>query len=106
MGAVLALVARYRFLHHTAVSFVSSDIRVFETTRLGGVSDADATSALRRTLAITYASRRLDRSHRNLDAHEDVNIEFSGLPYVCAGEVLCVLACRSRRLIPLDLDGT
>ena len=42
MGAVLALtaanstpgeclsVARYRFLHHTAVSFVSSDIRVFE----------------------------------------------------------------------------
>ena len=40
-GAVLALtaanstpgeclsVARYRFLHHTAVSFVSSDIRVF-----------------------------------------------------------------------------
>ena len=42
MGAVLALtaanstpgeclsVARYRFLHHTAVSFVSSDIRVFD----------------------------------------------------------------------------
>ena len=42
MGAALALtaanstpgeclsVARYRFLHHTAVSFVSSDIRVFE----------------------------------------------------------------------------
>ena len=42
MGTALALtaanstpgeclsVARYRFLHHTAVSFVSSDIRVFE----------------------------------------------------------------------------
>ena len=44
-GAVLALtaanstpgeclsVARYRFLHHTAVSFVSSDIRFFLTRR-------------------------------------------------------------------------
>ena len=43
MGTALALtaanstpgeclsVARYRFLHHTAVSFMSSDIRVFET---------------------------------------------------------------------------
>ena len=30
MGAVLAPVVRYRFLHHTAVSFVSSDIRVFQ----------------------------------------------------------------------------
>ena len=29
MGAVLAPVVRYRFLHHTAVSFVSSDITVF-----------------------------------------------------------------------------
>ena len=44
-GAVLALtadsdpgeclsVARYRFLHHTAVSFVSYDIRVFGPHRL------------------------------------------------------------------------
>ena len=51
MGAVLALtaanstpgeclsVARYRFLHHTVVSFVSSDIRVFEHGR-------DATAAM------------------------------------------------------------
>ena len=58
-----------------------------------------------------YTGRSLSHTHpgvwnRNLDAHEYVNIEFSGLPYVCAGEVLCVLACRSRRLIPLDLDGT
>ena len=55
-----------------------------------GANVADATSALRRALAITYASRRMHRSHRNPDAHEDVNIEFSGLPYVCVGEVLCV----------------
>ena len=29
-GGECLSVARYRFLHHTAVSFVSSDIRVFE----------------------------------------------------------------------------
>ena len=41
------------------------------TTRPGGISDADATSALRGPLANTYASRRMHRSHRNPDARED-----------------------------------
>ena len=57
-GAVLALtaasapseclsVASYRFLHHTAVSFVSSDIRVF-TAGTGRDSDTNATRPLPR----------------------------------------------------------
>ena len=37
-----------------------------------------------------YAPKRIRRSNRNPDAREDVNAEFSGLPYVCVGEVLCV----------------
>ena len=90
-------VAHCRLLHHTAVSFVSSDVSVFSvthtpppslTTRPGGVSDADATSALHRPLAITYASRRMNRNRRSPDAHEDVNTELSGLPHVRAGVVM------------------
>ena len=34
-GGECLSVARYRFLHHTAVSFVSSDIRVFDQCRNG-----------------------------------------------------------------------
>ena len=64
------------------------------TTRPGGVSDTDATSALRRTLAFTYASRRMNRSHRNLYAHEDGNTELSGLPHVRAGEVMRLCAAQ------------
>ena len=33
-GGECLSVARYRFLHHTAVSFVSSDIRVFDRSSL------------------------------------------------------------------------
>ena len=44
-----------------------------------------------------YAPKRIRRSNRNPDAHEDVNTDYSGLPCVCAGAVLCVFTCRSRR---------
>ena len=46
MGAALALVVRYRFLHHTAVSFVSSDIRVFFATH-GSAPGTDTSSGVR-----------------------------------------------------------
>ena len=59
-------------------------------TRPGGVNAADATSALHGPLADTYAPRRMHRNHRNPDTREDVNAEFGGLPYVCAGEVVRV----------------
>ena len=63
MGAVLALtaanstpgeclsVARYRFLHHTAVSFVSSDIRVFERLQAvhGSAPGTDTGSGVRQS---------------------------------------------------------
>ena len=58
------------------------------TTRPNGVRDADATSAPRRPLAITNASRRTSNNHHNPDTHEDVNTEFGGLPRVRAGVVV------------------
>ena len=58
------------------------------TTRPNGVRDADATSAPRRPLAITDASRRTATT-TTPGHHEDVNTEFGGLPHVrrCGGEV-------------------
>ena len=32
----------------------------------------------------------MHRNHRDPDTREDVNTEFGGLPYVCAGEVVRV----------------
>ena len=58
------------------------------TTRPNGVRDADATSAPRRPLTITDASRRMSNNHHIPDTHEDVNTEFSGLPHVRTGVVV------------------
>ena len=58
------------------------------TPRPNGVRDADATSAPRRPLTITDASRRMSNNHHTPDTHEDVNTEFSGLPHVRAGVVV------------------
>ena len=61
MGAALALtaanstpgeclsVARYRFLHHSAVSFVSSDIRVFGFDPITTGSDCNEVTAAARS---------------------------------------------------------
>ena len=45
------------------------------TTQPGDVSAADTTPVLRRPLAITNASRRMNHSRHNPSAYEDVNKE-------------------------------
>ena len=71
-GTRLALV---RFLAEYPTLLMAHTPPPSLTTRPGDVSAADTPSVLRRPLAVTNASRRMDHNHHSLSAYEDMNTE-------------------------------